>query len=203
MAEVPQPLFRKEIPMRKVLTGSFLAVAVGLAVRAAQDHPPLPKPVKEHDWLRQLEGSWEGEFHMLVDPANPQKTLETPRKSKMTETTRMVGGFWAVPVIKSEMFGQPFEALGQIGYDAAKGKYVGTWIDSMMPFLWSYEGSVDASGRILTLEATGPSCEDPNRMAKYRDVHEIVDKNTRRMSSSFEKDGKWIPIMKAELKRTK
>jgi hypothetical protein len=195
--------------MRKVLIGSLVAVAAGLAVRAAQDHPPMPKPTKEHEWLKQFEGTWEGEIQMLVDPMNPGKKLETPTKSKVTETTRMVGGFWAVPIVKGEIpipgapAGQPFEGQGQFGYDAAKGKYVGTWIDSMMPFLWTYEGSVDASGKTLTFEAMGPSCTDPTRMARYRDVHEFLDRSTRRMSSATEVDGKWIQMMKADLKRTR
>jgi hypothetical protein len=46
-------------------------------------------------------------------------------------------------------------AVWTVGYDPQKKKYVGTWVDSVTPYLWTYEGSLDASGRILTLETEG------------------------------------------------
>ena len=190
--------------MKKTLCAmAVLLPAAALFLRAAPDEKEMPKPGKEHAWLRQLEGTWAGEIDMLVDPMNPSKPPEKPIRSKVTESTTLLGGWWALAVVKSEMMGQPFEGRGQYGYDVEKKKYVGTWIDSMMPHLWEYEGSLDASGKVLTLEAMGPDCVNPGAMAKFRDVHEIVDKDTRRMSSAVQREGKWVPMMRAELKRMK
>ena len=201
-----QWLFQKGgFPMRKAMRiGVSVAGLAGLAMSAAQEDPPLPKPTDPHEWLRHLEGSWEGDVEIWVDPTKPDVQLEKPQKSKATETTRMLGGFWAVPVIKGDFAGMPYEGQGQFGYDPAKGKFIGTWIDSMAHYLWQYEGSLDSARKVLTLEARGPRCDDPNTTTRYRDAHEIIDKDTRRITSSYEtRDGKWLTLMKVDLKRKK
>jgi uncharacterized protein DUF1579 len=190
--------------MKKTLCAIAIVLpAAALFLRAAPDEKEMPKPGKEHEWLRQLEGAWAGDMDMLVDPMNPAKPLEKPLRSKMTESTTLLGGWWALAAVRGEIAGQIFEGRGQYGYDAEKKKYIGTWIDSMMPHLWEYEGSLDASGKVLTLEAMGPDCANPTALTKYRDVHEIVDRDTRRMSSAIQREGKWVPIMRVDLKRTK
>ena len=192
--------------MKKTLCALAVVLpAAALLLRAAPDEKEkeMPKPTREHEWLRQLEGSWAGEIELFVDPMNPAKPLEKPLRSKMTETTTLLGGWWALAAVKGEIAGQIFDARGQYGYDAEKKKYIGTWIDSMMPHLWQYEGSLDASGKVLTLEAMGPDCANPTALTKYRDVHEIVDRDTRRMSSAIQREGKWVPILRGELKRAK
>jgi uncharacterized protein DUF1579 len=45
-----------------------------------------------------------------------------------------------------------------LGYDPEKKQYVGTWVGSMMSYLWVYDGSLDAEEKVLTLNAEGPSC---------------------------------------------
>ena len=59
-----------------------------------------------------------------------------------------------------------------LGFDPAKKKYVGSWVGSMMPQLWTYEGALDPTGRILALESQGPSFEDPTKTSLYRDTIE-------------------------------
>jgi hypothetical protein len=44
-----------------------------------------------------------------------------------------------------------------LGYDPHRKRYVGTWIGSMMTHLWVYGCELDASERVLTLNAEGPS----------------------------------------------
>ena len=48
-----------------------------------------------------------------------------------------------------------FEGRGQFGYDPAKKKYVGTWIDSMSPTLRVLEGTYDAKTKTLTYKGDG------------------------------------------------
>ncbi len=65
--------------------------------------------------------------------------------------------------------GFPATGVRTLGYDPVKGKFVGTWIYSMSPYLWTYEGSLDATGKILSLEGRGPKPETPGELARYRD----------------------------------
>lgn len=59
--------------------------------------------------------------------------------------------------MQSNPQGTPMCGIQTIGYDATKKKYVGTWVDSMMNYLWLYEGNVDETGNKLTHE-TGIRC---------------------------------------------
>ena len=70
--------------------------------------------------------------------------------------------------------------------------------------MWSYVGHLDASKRVLTLEAEGPSFEDPSKTAKYRDQIELVGSDLKRTTSSvLGGDGNWTTFMTVEARRVK
>jgi hypothetical protein len=89
-----------------------------------------------------------------------------------------------------------------LGYDPAKGKFVGTFIASMMTHLWLYEGSLDASGKVLTLDAEGPSMAGDDGMAKYQDIVTVENDNHWTLSSQMQgPDGQWVKFMTAHYRR--
>ena len=90
-----------------------------------------------------------------------------------------------------------------LGYDAEKRKYVGTWVDSMNSYLWKYEGSVDASGKVLTLETVGPSPLKPG-LVRFKEVTEFRSKDHRVFTSSMQNDdGTWVTLVTADYRRKK
>jgi hypothetical protein len=89
-----------------------------------------------------------------------------------------------------------------LGYDPVKGRYVGTFIASMMSHLWLYEGGLDETGSTLVLDSEGPSYTDETRMAKYRDRIEFVSADHRILSSSYQDEqGEWQHFMRADYRR--
>ena len=173
-----------------------------LAVRAAQDQPQvaapeLPKPQKEHEWLKQLAGEWQYDGECTMAPGQP------PIKMTGTETIRSLGGFWVMNENKAQVMGTTMTGIMTLGYDPQKKKYVGTWVDSMGSHLWRYEGEVDASGKLLTLNSEGPAMDQPDKIVKYRESVELKDKDTKVFTSSVEKDGKYVPFMKMTSRRKK
>ncbi len=52
-----------------------------------------------------------------------------------------------------------FHGQGQTGYDPAKKKYIGTWVDSMSPTIMMMEGDFDPRTKTLTMysKGTGPT----------------------------------------------
>jgi hypothetical protein len=95
-------------------------------------------------------------------------------------------------------------SLMTIGYDAAKKKYVGTFICSAGGELWQYEGSTDPSGKKLILTTEGPNMADPQKQAKYRESLELVDTDHKVFTSEMDAgDGKWQPIVKVTYERVK
>jgi len=180
-----------------VAAGALAALVAGAAARAAQDPPKSPVPTKEHEWLKQIVGEWDSEGEITMDPAKP------PIKNKGSESGKMIGGFWALIEHKAEFMGTPFNGVLTLGYDPEKKKYVGTWVDSTSGHLWTYTGSVDAAGKMLTLDSEGPTNEGPGKTAKYRETIEIKDKDHKVFTSSVEKDGKWVTPLTVKYQRKK
>ncbi len=184
--------------MTKFAVSALLAaVAFGATVRAAE--PGAPPPVqKEHEWLKQFAGEWELDGEMLMGPGQPAV------KTKGTETARQVGGYWVASEIKGECMGAPMTGMMTVGYDPARKKYVGSWVCSMSDHLWTYEGTVDSSGKVLTLETEGPNCAVPGKTAKMRDVTEFKADGSRVLTSSMlGEDGKWHTFMTMTARRKK
>ena len=183
--------------MRKTVILALVAAVLAGPVRAASkdETPKAPAPTKEHDWLKQLEGTWETESEMVMEPGKPAV------KSKGTETTRTLGGFWSVAEYKGDFMGKSFTGVMTVGYDAKKKKYVGTWVCSMCDTLWKYEGTV--KGKVLTLHSEGP-CPKTGKTVKMRDTIELKDKDTKVLTGSVQtEDGKWVTFMTLTAKRKK
>jgi hypothetical protein len=185
------------------LTRTAIAFAASLFVLSpsishTQEAPKMPEPTKEHQWLAQFVGEWESEAEVKMGPGTE------PMKCKGTETVRQLGGFWIVAEGKGEVMGMKMQHLMTLGYDPEKKKYIGTWVDSMMGHMWKYEGTVDATGKIITLEAEGPNMMTPGKMTKFRDVTEFKSKDHRVMSSSMlMEDGKWVTFVTGDVRRKK
>src|SRR3546814_12079912 len=69
-----------------------------------------------------------------------------------------------------------------LGYDPRRQRYVGTWVGSMMTHLWVYEGSLDDSGKVLTLDCEGLDFETEGRMTRYQDIITIESPDQARKS---------------------
>jgi Protein of unknown function (DUF1579) len=164
-----------------------------------QENLMKTEPQKEHQWLQQLVGDWTSEAEMATGPGQPST------KYSGTERVYMVGGLWMVGEGQGEMpGGGTATMIMTLGYDVQKKKYLGTWIGSMMTHMWHYDGEMDASGRILTLSAEGPSMAGDGTMAKYQDIIEIKSKDHRTLSSRvLGPDGTWNHFMTAHYRRKK
>jgi len=155
------------------------------------------EPQKEHRWLEKLVGEWTYDIEAIMGPDKP------PEKSKGSETVRSLGGLWTVGEGASETPGcGPAQTMMTLGYDPRTKRFVGTWIGSMMDYLWHYDGELDAAGKVLTLNAEGPAMSGDGKMAKYQDIIEFLSDDHRTLKSRFLKDdGTWNEFMTAHYRR--
>ena len=162
-----------------------------------QESMMMAKPHKEHQWLDKFCGDWTYEGEASMGPDTPVQMF------RGTESARSLGGLWYVLEGEGDMPGYPSaKTMLTIGYDPRKKKYVGTWIGSMSAQLWVYEGSVDESGKILTLSAEGPDMSGAGKTAKYKDVTEFVSDCHRVLTSHMlGEDGQWHQFMKSHYRR--
>jgi hypothetical protein len=118
------------------------------AERQTEQQAPTPaEPTEEHRWLQRLEGTWdiEGEADMGNGEVSKWTAVETVRK---------VGELWVVAESIGEMpGGGPATNLTTLGYDPRTSRFVGTFVSTMMTYLWIYEGKLDDRKKALTFTA--------------------------------------------------
>lgn len=161
-----------------------------------QDMPGPTKPIEEHKWLQNLVGEWKSEAEMMM----PDGSMTT---GTGTESVKSLGGLWAFAEGTGTMpDGGEFLNKFGLGYDVSFKEYRGFWIANMSSHLWSYKGTLSADSKKMTLDCVGPNMMKDGETANYRDVHEIVDENTRTMTSFGEDDkGEWQQFMKVTYTR--
>lgn len=176
-----------------LLTGSFLRAQ---EAQPAADAMPAPtQPTREHEWLKKFVGEWEADSEVTHVPGEPPMACNSVIK------TRALGDLWVVSELKTEAAGASVNALQTIGFDTQQGKFIGSWIDSMFDHMWRYEGSLDDSGRILTLEADGPDLFGGDKPTKYRDVYEFQTDDHVVVKSMALKDGEWVTFAHGNARR--
>jgi Protein of unknown function (DUF1579) len=161
----------------------------------------LPTPATataEHQWLGRLVGEWDVVSEASMGPDQP------PFRMESTESVRQIGDLWVQGEGRAMYEGRPFTSILTLGYDPRERVFVGSWIDTVQTHQWTYRGRLDAARRVLSLEAEGPSLEDPTRMARYRDAFEIAGPDRKVLTSSIQQaDGTWMPFARAEFRRRK
>jgi hypothetical protein len=162
----------------------------------ATENMMVAKPQKEHHWLQKLVGEWTYEaFDMGPDG----------QQASGGERVRAIGDVWIVAEGTMQMpDGSPGTSVMTLGYNPDKKRFTGTWIGSMMTHLWIYDGELDASGRVLTLDSEGPSFSGDGTMSRYRDIIELKSDDHRTLSGNvLEPDGTWKQFMTMELRRSR
>lgn len=133
---------------------------------------PAPRPLPQHEVLKEMVGVWDATIRMESGPGQP------PRLSRAIETDTMeCGGLWLITDIRGEMMGSPFQGRGTYGYDPARGRYIGVWVDSTSTFFWLSEGDYDPRTRTLTMRMEGPGAD--GRMVGWRTTNRWKDSRTR------------------------
>ena len=157
------------------------------------------EPQKQHQWLQKLVGEWTFEGEGITGPDQPAQ------KFTGTESVRSLGGLWIIAEGRGEMpGGGPSTTVMTLGYDPQKGRFVGTFIASMMTNMWVYDGELDGSERMLTLDTEGPNMASEGKMARYKDVIEFKSDDHRTLTSyMLGDDGEWHRFMTGNYRRNK
>lgn len=159
------------------------------------EQPPFAQATAEHRWLQQLEGSWK----FLGECKMPDGTIT----QEGTQTIRPFGDLWMLFEAETKMEPEPFRSIITLGFDPARGKFVGSFIATMMSSFWTYEGTLDAAKKVLPLNSVGPRMDGKPGSAQYQDEIEIVSKDEYIFRARLQQDdGKWIEFMTSRYSRT-
>ena len=173
----------------------------GSAQKQAGDTQPAytpPTAHAEHRWLKKLVGEWTYETDLGPEHKGAKATG--------TERGRTIGEFWVQLESTGQMpgSGAPATSIMTLGFDMKKRRFTGTWIGSMMPQQWLYDGELDTTNNRLTLTSEGPSMADESKTALYRDVIEFQADDQRTLTAFMQQpDGGWQPFMTISYRRTR
>jgi hypothetical protein len=179
----------------RILTTLLLALSAHFLSAADPQLSKPPQPTAEHKFLNQFAGEWECANEVTFEGGEPVT-------SKGTMSGRMIGNFWVVLNVTAEDgTKEGYLGHGTLGFDSQNTKNCyGTWVDSMSPFLWKYEGKVDGNKLILDSEAPDPT--DSKKMIRTRDTWEFKKDGTLVLTSRMEDaDGKLWALMKSSCRR--
>lgn len=154
-------------------------------------------PQPEHQWLQKLVGRWTMEAECVMGPD------QEPMKNSGTEVVRSLGGLWTIGEGEGTPPGsdQLVQSIMTLGYDPMQQRYVGSFVASCMAQIWIYNGSLDATGKILTLDTEGPAFSGQG-LAKYQDIIEFQNDDHRTLTSQvLGEDGQWVRFMTAHYRR--
>ncbi len=168
-------------------TMAALIITAGLTFAAAKQE--APKPEKEHEWLKQFEGTWD---------FTTQFGTET---GKGVETAALgCGGLWLIVDAKEDKK-DGFHGHGVVGYDTSKKKFVNLWVDSMSTYAQIMEGTLDKDGKVLTVEGDAPGMD--GKMAHWKWVIAVNDKDHRSLTFYTVADKKETKLGAIEYTRAK
>jgi hypothetical protein len=192
---------------------AFCVVCLLCAAVVAQDKKPADKqPSQEemmaamakygavtenHKKLEALAGDWKADVKMWMGPGEPEKS-QGSSKNEM-----IMGGRFLKSEFSGNMMGRPFKGCSLNGYDNAKGKFIGLWIDDMSTGYMASEGSCDASGKVLTLTSEF-ECPIRKQHVKMRMVTTLIDSDSHKLEMfDAMPDGKEMKTMEILYTRAK
>lgn len=150
--------------LRTIVPTTLLLAASAFAATSALRQMPMVKPGPEHDVLKHMAGMWDAEV----------KFGEFPPSKGTMDAKLDLGGLWIVSDFKGEMGpGMTFTGHEVFGWDSAKKKYVGCWVDSMSTNMSISEGTWDAATKTMT--STGQGVDMSGQPATMTQVVKVED----------------------------
>jgi hypothetical protein len=141
----------------------------------------LAAPGPQHEQLKKMAGTWKVSNKSWFQPGEPVV-------SQGTATSEMIlGGRFLRETHKGDFNGMPFEGFGLTGYDNFKKEYVGVWMDNFGTGVMTSHGTMDATGKLLTMYA---EYDDPMSGGKKKvKMVTKLESDTRHVFSMYDLGG--------------
>ena len=152
-------------------------------------------PNENHKLLERFVGNWDTTVKMWMGPGEPEVSKGVAR------TKAIMGGRFVQEEYEGMFMGKPFAGLGLTGYDNQKGKFIGSWVDTLGTGMMTSTGAYDAASKTFTFVAEMTDPAAPEKTMKVKEVVKIVDDNKHTFEMWEEHDGK--PSMAMEITYTR
>ncbi len=136
-----------------------------------------PKLSAQQEAMLKEVGVWDATVKAMP-PGQP-----TTEEKATEKITAVCDGHWLWSDFNGQFMGMPFEGHALYGYDAAQGKCVSWWIDTMSPVAAQTSGAFDPAKETCTLE--GSSVDENGKPIAIKEVITWKDDNTRHLQMEF------------------
>jgi hypothetical protein len=153
----------------------------------------------EHEWLASQTGLWSVRCEYFM--GSPDDPIEV----EGTEEVSTVAPFWIISRFTADLLGTPMVGQAATGFNPVTRKFIGTWQDSSIPFLYVFEGKMESGDDgVKTIRFEGENF-DPvrRRKALYRSSIRYPSANEKILDLSVESDETKIPILRYNYTRTR
>jgi uncharacterized protein DUF1579 len=152
-------------------------------------------PGPEHAQLMKLAGNWKATTKSWMGPGDPIIN------EGISVRKAVLGGRFLMEQVKSTFNNKPFEGMGLTGYDNQQKKYISFWVDSMGTMMMTSEGTMDASGKVLTMTS---DMLDPasGQKSPVKMVSTFVDSNNEKFEMFASQGGQEMKMMEITYTRT-
>lgn len=167
---------------------------------ATKEWMEFAMPGDLHKMLAKYDGNWTGATTAWMEEGGQ------PVKSTSECTNKMIfGGRYQLSNYKGNFIGMPFEGMSIMGYDNAKKKFFGTWIDNMGTGMMTAEGVWNPSKKSIEFKGKATDPTQANKECEMREVYTFNDGNTYtfEMYGPEPKTGKEMKTMEIKFVRKK
>lgn len=122
-------------------------------------------PGEAHKLLNHLVGKWEVTSRMWFEgPGKPPIESKSASESKW-----IMDGRFVQEEATAQMMGQIHKSLNIIGYDNIKKKYVTSHIENMGTSIYTAEGTLDQTGKVMTMfgKFDDPATGERDKLLKF------------------------------------
>jgi Protein of unknown function (DUF1579) len=167
----------------------------------------MSKTNENHKLLASMNGNWAYTVKMWMDGDTSKKPQESKgtavRKSIMDGRffSMDVNGTMEMPDEHGKMKTMAFHGMGTDGYDNAKKKFIGTWMDSMGTGMMNSEGDYDAATKTFTYNSEYMMM--PGMNEKIKEVLKLTDKDHMVFEYYETRGGKEMKTMEIDYTRKK
>jgi hypothetical protein len=137
----------------------------------------MTKPGPNHKFFESWVGKWDTTTKVFPKPGSPP--LEYQGHS---EFSWLMDGRWLQERFEGQFMGMAHTGFGLSGYDNFDKRFVGCWVDNLSTAMITLTGSLDPTGKILTLfgQMDEPATGEHRKAVRFQTT--IIDEDTHRLT---------------------
>jgi hypothetical protein len=158
----------------------------------------LAAPGPNHKFFENWVGKWDTTTTVGMTPGMPAH--ETHGHS---EFSWLIGGTWLQERHDGTMMGLPLKGFGLSGYDNFNKRFVNCWVDSLSTGMITTTGSLDPTGKVLTLfgQVDEPTTGEHGKTVRFQTT--VVDDDTHRLTIDEVQHGQPFTVVETVYRRAK